>query len=135
MEWPACSPDVNHNRARLGRSREDEFLAANHTHKLSKNWKKLFWRGDKIPQLVINNLIDSLPQRGGSIHALVPYHWQTTNICLRSSDSLVSYSCGTHNNIVWTVRNVLAPDFSSDIWSTLFIAPSLFLRAILSPSA
>ncbi|GFU47259.1 hypothetical protein TNCV_1299281 [Trichonephila clavipes] len=44
-------------------SLEDELLAANHFHKLSKNWKELFWEsGDRIPQLVINSLIDSISQ-------------------------------------------------------------------------
>ncbi|GFY32375.1 transposable element Tcb2 transposase [Trichonephila clavipes] len=43
---------------------EDELLAANHPHNLSKNWKELFWKEwDRIPQHVINSLIDSMPQR------------------------------------------------------------------------
>ncbi|GFV80147.1 transposable element Tcb2 transposase [Trichonephila clavipes] len=41
MEWPACSPDMNpieHVWDAVGRR------VANHPHKLSKNWKELFWK-------------------------------------------------------------------------------------------
>ncbi|GFS78609.1 transposable element Tcb1 transposase [Trichonephila clavipes] len=43
MEWPASSPDMNpieHVWDALG----NEFLATNHPHKLSKNWKERFWK-------------------------------------------------------------------------------------------
>ncbi|GFU83223.1 transposable element Tcb2 transposase [Trichonephila clavipes] len=50
MEWPACSPDMNpikHVWDALGKG---ELLAANHPHKLSKNWKELFWKsGQNTP--------------------------------------------------------------------------------------
>ncbi|GFV08791.1 transposable element Tcb2 transposase [Trichonephila clavipes] len=49
MEWPACSPDMNpieHVWDALG----DKLVAANHPHKLSKNWKELFWKsGTEYP--------------------------------------------------------------------------------------
>ncbi|GFW11920.1 transposable element Tcb1 transposase [Trichonephila clavipes] len=46
--WSVCSP-----------TDEDELLAANHPQKLSKNWKEL---SKQNTQLVINSLIDSMPQ-------------------------------------------------------------------------
>ncbi|GFX88277.1 transposase [Trichonephila clavipes] len=50
------------NKARLGRSRKSNCWPPA-TPKLSKNWKELFWKsGKRIPQLVINSLIESMPQ-------------------------------------------------------------------------
>ncbi|GFU51760.1 transposable element Tcb1 transposase [Trichonephila clavipes] len=43
MEWPACSPDMNpieYVWDALGR----RVAGRNHPHKLSKNWKELFWK-------------------------------------------------------------------------------------------
>ncbi|GFX83629.1 transposable element Tcb2 transposase [Trichonephila clavipes] len=54
MEWPAYSSDMNpieHVWDALGR---DELLAANHPHKLSKNWKELFWKsGTEYPNSLL----------------------------------------------------------------------------------
>ncbi|GFV01424.1 transposable element Tcb2 transposase [Trichonephila clavipes] len=49
MEWPACSPDMNPIGALL------------------EEW-------DRIPQLVINSLIDSMPQRGSMLLAVRGNH-------------------------------------------------------------
>ncbi|GFV84979.1 hypothetical protein TNCV_838531 [Trichonephila clavipes] len=43
MEWPAFSPDMN-PKGTFDTLYEDELLAANHPHKLSKIWKELIWK-------------------------------------------------------------------------------------------
>ncbi|GFT85783.1 transposable element Tcb2 transposase [Trichonephila clavipes] len=49
MEWPACFPDMNsieHVWDALGRR-----VDCRHPHKLSKNWKELFWKsGTEYPK-------------------------------------------------------------------------------------
>ncbi|GFS55777.1 transposable element Tcb2 transposase [Trichonephila clavipes] len=65
MEWPTCSPDmdlIEHVWDALGR----RVAGRQPSPKLSKNWKELFWKsGTEYPQLVINSLINSMPQRDG----------------------------------------------------------------------
>ncbi|GFY12169.1 transposable element Tcb2 transposase [Trichonephila clavipes] len=49
MEWPASSPDMNPIE-HVWDALQDELLATNHPHKLSKNWKELFWKsGTEYP--------------------------------------------------------------------------------------
>ncbi|GFV45088.1 transposable element Tcb2 transposase [Trichonephila clavipes] len=63
MEWPACSPDMNpieHVWDALGRRVAGRQL---HPQTLQELEKALLEEWNRIPQLVINSLIDSMPQR------------------------------------------------------------------------
>ncbi|GFT41263.1 transposable element Tcb2 transposase [Trichonephila clavipes] len=63
MEWPACSPDMNpieHVWDALERRVAGRQPPAQTLQKLER---ALLEEWDKIPQLVINSLIDSMPQR------------------------------------------------------------------------
>ncbi|GFU93782.1 transposable element Tcb2 transposase [Trichonephila clavipes] len=58
MEWPACSPDMNpieHFWDALGRQIPPQTL--------QELERALLEEWDRIPQLVINSLIDSMPHR------------------------------------------------------------------------
>ncbi|GFX05112.1 transposable element Tc1 transposase [Trichonephila clavipes] len=60
--------------------REDEFLAANHPDKtLQELERALLEEWDRIPQLVINSLIDSMPQRCSTLLAVHGNHTPTEN--------------------------------------------------------
>ncbi|GFV54631.1 hypothetical protein TNCV_3578841 [Trichonephila clavipes] len=49
MECPECTPDMKPIE-HVWDALEDELLAAKHPHKLSKNWKELFWKsGTEYP--------------------------------------------------------------------------------------
>ncbi|GFV82992.1 transposable element Tcb2 transposase [Trichonephila clavipes] len=69
MEWPACSPDMNpieHVWDALGRRvacRQPPPLT------LQELERALLEKWDRIPQLVINSLIDSMPQRCSTLLA------------------------------------------------------------------
>ncbi|GFW73025.1 transposable element Tcb2 transposase [Trichonephila clavipes] len=63
MEWPACSPDMNpikHVWDALGRRVAGRQPSPQTLQELEK---ALLEEWDRIPQLVINSLIDSMPQR------------------------------------------------------------------------
>ncbi|GFU74551.1 transposable element Tcb2 transposase [Trichonephila clavipes] len=74
MEWPACSPDMNpidHVWVALGRR------VAGHQpppQTLQELERGLLEEWDRIPQLVINNLIDSMPQRCATLLAVHGNH-------------------------------------------------------------
>ncbi|GFW12364.1 transposable element Tcb2 transposase [Trichonephila clavipes] len=64
MEWPACSPDMNpieHVWDALGRRVAGHQIPPPQT--LQELERALLEEWDGIPQLVINSLIDSMPQR------------------------------------------------------------------------
>ncbi|GFX85701.1 transposable element Tcb1 transposase [Trichonephila clavipes] len=68
MEWPACSPDLNpieHVWNALGRRVTGRQLP---TQTLQELERALLEEWDRIPQLVINSLIDSMPQRARLCH-------------------------------------------------------------------
>ncbi|GFY27916.1 transposable element Tcb1 transposase [Trichonephila clavipes] len=74
MEWPACSPDMNpieHVWDALGRR-----VAGRQPHPqtLQELEKALLEEWDRIPQLVINSLIDSMPQRCSTLLAVRGNH-------------------------------------------------------------
>ncbi|GFV51753.1 transposable element Tcb1 transposase [Trichonephila clavipes] len=74
MEWPACSPDMNpieHVWDALGRR-----VAGHQTHPqtLQELEKALLEEWDRIPQLVINSLIDPMPQRCSMLLAVRGNH-------------------------------------------------------------
>ncbi|GFU86448.1 transposable element Tcb2 transposase [Trichonephila clavipes] len=63
MEWPACSPDMNpieHVWDALGRRVAGRQPPPQTLQELER---ALLEEWDRIPQLVINSLIDSMPQR------------------------------------------------------------------------
>ncbi|GFV65866.1 transposable element Tcb2 transposase [Trichonephila clavipes] len=71
MEWPACSPDMNpieHVWDALGR-RVAGFQPPPQT--IQELERALLEEWDRIPQLVINSLIDSMPQRCSTLLAFV----------------------------------------------------------------
>ncbi|GFV29811.1 transposable element Tcb2 transposase [Trichonephila clavipes] len=74
MEWPACSPDMNpmeHVWDALGRR------VAGHQpppQTLQKLERALLEEWDRIPQFVINSLIDSMPQRCSTLLAVHGSH-------------------------------------------------------------
>ncbi|GFU98411.1 transposable element Tcb2 transposase [Trichonephila clavipes] len=74
MEWPACSPDMNpieYVWDALGRR------VAGHQpppQTLQELERALLEEWDRIPQLVINNLIDSMPQRCSTLLAVRGNH-------------------------------------------------------------
>ncbi|GFU40689.1 transposable element Tcb2 transposase [Trichonephila clavipes] len=74
MEWPACSPDMNpieHVWDALGRR------VAGHQPppQTLQEWERaLLEEWDRIPQLVINSLIDSMPQRSPD-HSPIEHIW------------------------------------------------------------
>ncbi|GFW07746.1 transposable element Tcb2 transposase [Trichonephila clavipes] len=66
MEWPACSPDMNpieHVWDALGRRVAGRQPPPQTLQELER---ALLEEWDRIPQLVINSFIDSMPQRRGS---------------------------------------------------------------------
>ncbi|GFX78874.1 transposable element Tcb2 transposase [Trichonephila clavipes] len=73
MEWPACSPDMNpiaHVWDALGRR-----VAGLHPPQtLQELERALLEEWDRIPQLVINSLIDSMPQRCSTLLAVRGNH-------------------------------------------------------------
>ncbi|GFW95891.1 transposable element Tcb2 transposase [Trichonephila clavipes] len=79
MEWPACSPDMNpieHVWDALGRR------VAGHQpppQTLQELERALLEEWDRIPQLVINSLIDSMPQRV-SVCVLMPHSEATRGL-------------------------------------------------------
>ncbi|GFT36362.1 transposable element Tcb2 transposase [Trichonephila clavipes] len=69
MDWPACSPDMNpieHVWDALGRR-----VAPQTLQELERT---LLEEWDRIPQLVINSLIDSMPQRCSTLLAVLGNH-------------------------------------------------------------
>ncbi|GFV79071.1 transposable element Tcb2 transposase [Trichonephila clavipes] len=74
MKWPACSPDMNpieHVWDALGRR-----VAGRQPHPkaLQELERALLEQWDRISQLVINSLIDSMPQRCSTLLAVLGYH-------------------------------------------------------------
>ncbi|GFU58542.1 transposable element Tcb2 transposase [Trichonephila clavipes] len=70
MEWPACSPDMNpieHVWDALGRRVSGRQLPPQTLQELER---ALLEEWDRIPQLVINSLIDSMPQRCSTLLAV-----------------------------------------------------------------
>ncbi|GFU63779.1 transposable element Tcb2 transposase [Trichonephila clavipes] len=87
MEWPACSPDMNpidHVWNALGR----RVAGRQPPPQTSKTWKELFW--DRIPQLVINSLIDSMPQSRGSLVVMVTNKFPDLEVSEQVSGSLMT---------------------------------------------
>ncbi|GFW66266.1 transposable element Tcb2 transposase [Trichonephila clavipes] len=74
MEWPACSPDINpieHVWDALGRRVAGRQLPPQTLQELET---ALLEEWDRIPQLVINSLIDSMPQRCSTLLAVRGNH-------------------------------------------------------------
>ncbi|GFU75329.1 hypothetical protein TNCV_4893641 [Trichonephila clavipes] len=68
-------------------------------------------------------------QGRSATHTSSPLIGRDPKVCSRHSDLLVSYSCGTHYNTLWTVWNVLVPDFSSDIRTLVHHTVIVFLKS------
>ncbi|GFX81091.1 transposable element Tcb2 transposase [Trichonephila clavipes] len=74
MEWPTCSPDINPiehvwdslERRVAGRQPPPQTL--------QELERAILEEWDKIPQLVINSLIDSMPQRCSTLLAVRENH-------------------------------------------------------------
>ncbi|GFW27805.1 transposable element Tcb1 transposase [Trichonephila clavipes] len=74
MEWLACSPDMNpieHVWDALGRRVADRKPPP---QTLQEQGRALLEKWDRIPQLVINSLIDSMPERGSKLLAVRGNH-------------------------------------------------------------
>ncbi|GFW21862.1 transposable element Tcb2 transposase [Trichonephila clavipes] len=74
MEWPACSPDMNpieHVWDALGRRVAGPQIPPQTLQELER---ALLEEWDRIPQLVINSLIDSMPQRCSTLLAVRGNH-------------------------------------------------------------
>ncbi|GFX05486.1 transposable element Tcb2 transposase [Trichonephila clavipes] len=74
IEWPACSPDMNpieHVWDALGRRVVGRQPPPQTLQELER---ALLEKWDRIPQLVINSLIDSMPQRGSTLLAVRGKH-------------------------------------------------------------
>ncbi|GFT37703.1 transposable element Tcb2 transposase [Trichonephila clavipes] len=74
MEWPACSPDMNpieHVWDALGRRVSGRQPPPQTLQELER---ALLEEWDRIPQLVINSLIDSMPQRCSTLLAVRRNH-------------------------------------------------------------
>ncbi|GFT98186.1 transposable element Tcb2 transposase [Trichonephila clavipes] len=74
MEWPACSPDMNpieHVWDALGRRVAGRQLPPQTLQELER---ALLEEWDRIPQLVYNSLIDSMPQRCSTLLAVRGNH-------------------------------------------------------------
>ncbi|GFU96023.1 transposable element Tcb1 transposase [Trichonephila clavipes] len=74
MEWPACSPDMNrieHVWDALGRRVAGRQPPPQTLQKLER---ALLEEWDRIPQFVINSLIDSMPQRCSTLLAVRGNH-------------------------------------------------------------
>ncbi|GFW54459.1 transposable element Tcb2 transposase [Trichonephila clavipes] len=74
MEWPACFPDMNaieHVWSALGRR---VAVRQPHPQSLQELERALLEEWDRIPQLVINSLIDSMPQRCSTLLAVRGNH-------------------------------------------------------------
>ncbi|GFU26072.1 transposable element Tc1 transposase [Trichonephila clavipes] len=74
MEWPACSPDMNpieHVWDALGRRVAGRQPPPQTLQELER---ALLEEWDRIPQLVINSLIDSMPQRCSTLLAVRENH-------------------------------------------------------------
>ncbi|GFV10599.1 transposable element Tcb2 transposase [Trichonephila clavipes] len=74
MEWPSCSPDMNpieHVWDALGRR---VAVRQPSPQTLQEQERAFLEEWDRIPQLVINNLIDSMPQRCSTLLAVRGNH-------------------------------------------------------------
>ncbi|GFT71327.1 transposable element Tcb2 transposase [Trichonephila clavipes] len=74
MEWPACSPDMNpieHIWNALGRRVAGRKPPPQTLQELERALLQVW---DSIPQLVINSLIDSMPQRCSTLLAVRGNH-------------------------------------------------------------
>ncbi|GFS52274.1 uncharacterized protein TNCV_4850041 [Trichonephila clavipes] len=72
MEWPACSPNMNpieHVWDAIGRRVADRQPPPQTLQELER---ALLEEWDRIPQLVINSLIDSMPQRSKENRVVIP---------------------------------------------------------------
>ncbi|GFY19180.1 transposable element Tcb2 transposase [Trichonephila clavipes] len=79
MEWPACFPDMNpieHVWDALGRQIAGRQPSP---QTLQEQERALLEECDRIPQLVINSLIDSMPQRCSTLLAVRGNHTPTEN--------------------------------------------------------
>ncbi|GFV19131.1 transposable element Tcb2 transposase [Trichonephila clavipes] len=79
LEWPACSPDMNPTENvwdALGRRVAGRQPPPQTLQELER---ALLEEWDRIPQLVINSLIDSMPQRCSTLLAVRGNHTPTEN--------------------------------------------------------
>ncbi|GFV35757.1 transposable element Tcb2 transposase [Trichonephila clavipes] len=67
MEWPACSPDMTLREGRVAGRQIPPTTLQELERALLEEW-------DRIPQLVINSLIDSMPQRCSALLAVRGNH-------------------------------------------------------------
>ncbi|GFW89497.1 transposable element Tcb2 transposase [Trichonephila clavipes] len=74
MEWPACSPDMNPIEHVLDALRRRVAGRQPPPQTLQELERALLEEWDRIPQLVINSLIDSMPQRCSTLLAVRGNH-------------------------------------------------------------
>ncbi|GFU65248.1 transposable element Tcb1 transposase [Trichonephila clavipes] len=74
MEWPACSPDMNPIEHVWDALRRRVSGRQTHPQTLQELEKAILEKWDRIPQLVINSLIDSMPQRCSTLLAVRGNH-------------------------------------------------------------
>ncbi|GFV75752.1 transposable element Tcb2 transposase [Trichonephila clavipes] len=74
MEWPACSPDINPIEKVWGSLGRRVAWRQPPPQTLQELERALLEEWDRIPQLVINSLIDSMPQRNEKVsnHGSIP---------------------------------------------------------------
>ncbi|GFX47017.1 transposable element Tcb2 transposase [Trichonephila clavipes] len=74
MEWPTCSPDMNPIEYVWDSPRRRVPHRQASPQTLQELEKALLEEWDKIPQFVINSLIDSMPQRCSALLAVRGNH-------------------------------------------------------------
>ncbi|GFX37669.1 transposable element Tcb1 transposase [Trichonephila clavipes] len=79
MEWPACSPDMNKIEHIWNALRRRIAGHQPPPQTLQELERALLEEWDRIPQLVINSLIDSMPQRCSTLLAIRGNHNPTAN--------------------------------------------------------
>ncbi|GFV93170.1 SCAN box domain-containing protein [Trichonephila clavipes] len=116
------------NRARLGRPRKTSFWPPTTPQTLQELERALLEEWDRIPQLVINSLIDSMPQRPQCDKLKNNYETVASNETVRNgTDILAPYaSLGTVNGMEMPVLRDTGATL--DLICKKYVQPSMFIN-------